>query len=317
LKDVATFYENISVKGENGLRKFPLSSSPEIFDDSKEAWFTEITNYDLAIVRFVYSAAVEMALKLNLPIDYEHYNKMLLEWPEFDLDEENCLTFAPGTPYDKSHRHFSHLMAFHPFGLIDWSNNKKDQEIINATIKRLDEIGPDYWCGYSYSWLGNLKARAMDGDGAADALRNFAECFCLRNTFHVNGDQTKSGKSKYTYRPFTLEGNFAFASAINDMLIQSHTGIVKIFPAIPKSWKNASFSKLRTVGAFLISSEMKDGNVVQVEIESVTGGIISLQNPFPSGKYSVSGKFEKDESGEVIKIHTIKGQKIVLTAKSN
>ena len=154
----------------------------------------------------------------------------------------------------------------------------------------------------------------MDGEGAASALRTFAECFCLRNTFHVNGDQTKSGKSKYTYRPFTLEGNFAFASAINEMLIQSHTGIVKVFPAIPNSWKNVSFNKLRTIGAFLVSSEMNNGEVTRVEIESETGGIISLANPFSSGKYTIKGDFEKDETDDIIKIHTIKGQKLILSS---
>jgi hypothetical protein len=317
LKDVATFYENISVKSKNGLRKFPISSSPEIFNDSKEAWFTEITNYDLAIVRFVLNAANEMALALNLTPEAKYFEDMLMEWPEFDLDEENCMTFAPGTPYEESHRHFSHIMAFHPFGIIDWNNGEKDREIIKATIKRLDEVGPDYWTGYSYSWLGNLKARAMDGEGAAEALRTFAECFCLRNTFHVNGDQTKSGKSKYTYRPFTLEGNFAFASAINEMLIQSHTGIIRVFPAVPNSWENVSFNKLRTVGAFLVSSEMKNGEVTKVEIESETGGEFQLANPFTSGKYTISGNLEKHESDGIIKIQTIKGQKIILIAKSN
>lgn len=316
LKNVAKFYENISIRSEDGKRKFPISSSPEIFNNSKEAWFTEITNYDLAIVRFVLTAVNEMALALNLASEAEFFKNKLSEWPEFDLDETSCFTFAPGTPYEKSHRHFSHLMAFHPFGLIDWSKSKKDREIIKATIERLDKIGPDYWCGYSYSWLGNLKARAMDGEGAAEALRTFAECFCLRNTFHVNGDQTKSGKSKYTYRPFTLEGNFAFASAVNEMLIQSHTGIVNLFPAIPNSWENVSFSKLRTVGAFLVSSEMRNGEVIQVKIESETGGVISLANPFPDEKYIIKGDFKKDESGKIIKIHSIKGQKIILTAKN-
>ncbi|MEN8117363.1 MAG: glycoside hydrolase family 95-like protein [Bacteroidota bacterium] len=317
LKNVTKFYENISVKSENGKRKFPISSSPEIFNDSKDAWFTEITNYDLAIVRFVYNAVSEMALQLNLPNEAERFKRSLLEWPEFDLDEENCLTFAPGTPYNKSHRHFSHLMAFHPFGLIEWGNNKQDQEIIKATIKRLDDIGPDYWTGYSYSWLGNLKARAMDGDGAADALRIFAECFCLRNTFHVNGDQSKSGKSKYTYRPFTLEGNFAFASAINEMLIQSHTGVVRLFPAIPSSWKDVSFEKLRTVGAFLVSSEMKNGEVFCIEIESESDGVFRIVNPFDSGKYEIKGNMEIEETGEELKISMAEGQKIMLTAKTN
>lgn len=316
LKKVAEFHKNLAVEGANGKRKFPISSSPEIFNDSKEAWFTEITNYDLANVRFVLSAASEMAKALNLPDEARAFEDEINKWPDFDLDEKHCLTFAPGTPYEKSHRHFSHLMAFHPYGLIDWSKGDKDRQIIEATIKRLDEKGPDWWTGYSYSWLGNLKARAMDGEGAASALRTFAQSFCLRNTFHVNGDQTKSGKSKYTYRPFTLEGNFAFAAAINEMLIQSHTGIVHLFPAIPVAWKNASFKQLRAMGAFLVSSILNNGEVTRIEIKSETGGIISLSNPFSSGKYTISGKFKKNEPGDVIKIHTVKGNKIILTAKN-
>jgi alpha-L-fucosidase 2 len=113
-----------------------------------------------------------------------------------------------------------------------------------------------------------------------------------------------------------LEGNFAFASGINEMLIQSHTGVVKIIPAIPNSWENLSFKNLRTMGAFLVSSEIIKGKVTQVEIGSETGGIINIANPFPSGKYSIQGDFEKHEPGEIIKIQTIKGQKIVLIAKN-
>ena len=101
LKDVARFYENISVVDENGKRSIPISSSPEIFNDSEEAWFTTITNYDLAIVRFVLAAAAEMATELDLQDEAGHYNHMLSEWPEFDLDGEKCLTFAHGTPYDR------------------------------------------------------------------------------------------------------------------------------------------------------------------------------------------------------------------------
>ena len=316
LKEVARFYDNISIKDKNGERGLPISSSPEIFNNSKEAWFTHTTNYDLAIIRFVYSAAAEMALALNLPAEAARFKSRLAEWPEFDRDAQNCLTFAPGTPYVQSHRHFSHLMAIHPFGLIDWNNGEKDREIIRATIKRLDETGPDWWCGYSYSWLGNLKARAMDGEGAAKALRTFADCFCLPNTFHVNGDQTKSGKSKYTYRPFTLEGNFAFASGINEMLIQSHTGIIRIFPAIPEAWENVSFKKLRTYGAFLVSSELKDRKVRTVEIDSETGGIFKMHNPFPGNKFDCKGVSEIRDSGDIIEFNTSVGQKILLSAKN-
>jgi alpha-L-fucosidase 2 len=66
------------------------------------------------------------------------------------------------------------MMAIHPLGLIKWEDGEKAQSIIRNSIKMLDSVGPDYWCGYSYSWLGNLKARAKDGAGAAKALRTFA-----------------------------------------------------------------------------------------------------------------------------------------------
>jgi alpha-L-fucosidase 2 len=315
LKDVAEFYENISVKQADGKRKLPISSSPEIFGNSEQAWFTETTNYDLACIRFVYTAVSEMADALGLPDEANRYKSMLAEWPYFDTDEENCLTFAPGFPYKESHRHFSHQLAFHPFGLIDWSHGDKEREIIRSTIKRLDEVGHDYWTGYSYSWLGNLKARAMDGEGVARSLRDFSEHFCLRNTFHVNGDQTKSGMSKYTYKPFTLEGNFAFASGLNEMLIQSHTGIVRIFPAVPGSWKDISFDKLRTVGAFLVSAEMNEGNVERVEILSETGGVFRMHNPFPPEGYDYEGKSIMAETGRIISINTVPGEKIILTLK--
>ncbi len=110
-------------------------------------------------------------------------------------------------------------MAIHPLGEIRSENGENDQKIIKNSLTLLDKIGPDWWCGYSYAWLGSLKACAKDGVGAAKTLRTFATAFCLPNSFHVNGDQTKSGLSKFTYRPFTLEGNFAFAAGVQEMLI--------------------------------------------------------------------------------------------------
>lgn len=59
-------------------------------------------------------------------------------------------------------------------------------------------------------------------------------------------DQLKVGYSGFTYRPFTLEGNFAFAAEVHEMLLQSQTGFVSLFPAIPDKWQNVSFDQLRT-----------------------------------------------------------------------
>lgn len=292
LKDVAIYLEQVSEVTPEGVRKLEFSSSPEVFDNSLQAWFSDMTNYDLAMMHFLFKAAAELAHELNLTDESSHWAALEAQLPDYDVDEEGCLTFAKGYPYNESHRHFSHAMAIHPMGLIDWSDGEKSQHIIRATLKRLDEVGPDYWTGYSYSWLANMKARAFDGKGAAQALRTFAECFCLKNTFHANGDQTKSGKSRFTYRPFTLEGNFAFASGIQEMLLQSHTGTIRIFLALPEEWKDVSFEGLRAMGAFLVYAQMEGGEITRVRIYSEKGGMLKIARPGtlkPDKNYTLSG----------------------------
>ncbi len=313
LKDVATFLEEITFLDNEGVRQLPMSSSPEIYDNSLQAWFHTMTNYDLSLIYFAFNAASELASDLALNEEADHWKDLRDQLPDFDLGEDNGLTFAKGFPYNESHRHFSNSMAIHPLGIIDWSKGEKDREIIKSTIHNFDKVGPDYWCGYSYSWLGNMKARAMDSEGAAEALRIFAECFCLRNTFHVNGDQTKTGKSKFTYRPFTLEGNFAFASGVQEMLIQSHTGVIHLFPAIPESWKDVEFKDLRTYGAFLVSASQEGGSVKQVSIYPEKGGIVCLKNPFIDASFKIDEENTYTLKDDVIVIETTAGKRITLS----
>lgn len=277
-REVATALEQLSVIDASGHRTFELSASPEIYDNTLDAWFHTITNYDLSLMRFAFKAAAEEADALGLTEESGHWSALISELPDFDT-EDDALTFAKGFPYNVSHRHFSHAMAIFPLGLIDWNDGEESRKIIKATIARLEEYGPEWWCGYSYSWFGNMKARAMDGEGAAEALRTFAECFVLPNTFHANGDQTRTGKSNFTYRPFTLEGNFAFASGIQQMLLQSHTGTIRVFPAIPASWQDVSFDHLRARGAFLVSAGMENGEVTHISVYSEKGGPLSILIP--------------------------------------
>lgn len=310
IKDVAIYLDQMAVKSEGGKRKLLMSSSPEIYNNSREAWFDKTSNFDLSLIRWTYEKAAELASEIGLDEESEKWATILSEWPKLAVDEQTGFMFTPDLPYNESHRHFSHLMGFHPLGLVDYSNGEEDKEIILNTLKNLEAQSTDYWTGYSFSWQGNLYARAFDGENAARVLRIFAECFCLKNSFHVNGDQCKAGYSTMTYRPFTLEGNFAFASGIQEMLLQSHTGVVKLFPAIPGDWKDAKFERLRAQGAFLISAQLKEGLVVRVEIESEKGGEFLLDNPIIDHEFESSKEF--DLSGNILKFNLQKGEKVLL-----
>jgi alpha-L-fucosidase 2 len=189
-------------------------------------------------------------------------------------------------------------MAIHPLGLIKWEDGPAAQKIIVNSIKALDDVGPANWCGYSYSWLANLKARAKDGEGAAKALHIFSSAFCLKNSFHANGDQTKSGYSNFTYRPFTLEGNFAYASGLQEMLLQSYAGFIEVFPAVPDAWKDVSFKTLRAEGAFLVSAKKENGKVTEVTVESEKGGNVALKLPFEKWKVAKGNNVSESHDRE-------------------
>ncbi|MBR5661343.1 MAG: hypothetical protein IKW99_07315 [Bacteroidales bacterium] len=297
LKDVAVFLEQETEIRPDGTRTFEYSASPEINDNRIDAYFPEITNYDLALTRFAFLASAEMADSLGLTEESAHWRQVCGQLPDYAYDQDGGLAIAAGHPYDLSHRHFSHAMAIHPLGLLDIHNGPREKAIIDNTLSRLHANGPDWWCGYSYSWLANMEARAGHGEEAAEALRVFAECFVLRNSFHANGDQTKSGKSLFTYRPFTLEGNFAYASGLQEMLLQSQSGVIEVFPAVPEEWKDIRFDKLRAIGAFLVSAEKKDGVVTSVSVYSEKGGRLRVISP------ATGELIEKDtKPGETVRL---------------
>lgn len=311
IRDVATFFENISVFNADGKRKLPLSSSPEINDNSMNAWFQETTNYDLSIIRWTYTKAIELALELNLYKEADHWRAQLSQWPDLSKDGVGSLAIAPGIQLAESHRHLSHLMAFHPLALLDYSK-EDDRKTINASMKVLEKNGTMNWVGYSFSWQANMYARMRQAEKAVETLQKFASCFVLPNSFHVNGDQCEGNLSSFRYRPFTLEGNFAFAAAIQEMLLQSHQQVIEVFPAVPETWSNVSFHKLRTEGAFVISAKRENRKMKSISIISEKGGELRLKNTFQN---FTLGTTKYQLINNVFIITTTPGQQINITAK--
>jgi hypothetical protein len=78
-------------------------------------------------------------------------------------------------------------------------------------------------------------------------------------------------------QPF-LESSGIFATTINEMLLQSHGGRIRVFPAIPQNWTGAF--RLRAVGGFMVTAECDQGKTAYVLIESTAGGECVVANPW-------------------------------------
>ncbi len=298
----------INIDPATNKYRLPLSSSPEIHNNGINAWFSQWTNYDLSLVTSFYNEYSEVIKAATGNNSAEIENAKLL-FPYLNTNETG-LTVAPGENLDASHRHLSPYMAIYPLNLLD-IKTEKDKDIIKRSLRRIEEKGTREWCGYSFSWMANIYARAKEGDSAAKMLQIFATSFCSINSFHLNGDQKGGQYSGFTYRPFTLEGNFAFAQGVHEILLQSHKNYIEVFPAIPQSWKDVSFTKLRTEGAFLISARKENGVVNEVNVVSEKGGLLRLRLPFKTFYLTdIKKKFLLKDG--ILKIQMKQGEEIIV-----
>ena len=261
-----------------GMLKLPLSTSPEINDNGPSSWLAPNSNFDLALLRWLAGALAEMATARGDAGAAQRWSGVLAHLEAFDRDSAGALTFARGLPYAVSHRHFSHAMAIHPLALLDVEG--ADSATVRATLDGIAVQGTAWWVGYSFAWNAAMLARAGRADEALRQLEIFCRAFLLRNGFHANGDQTRSGYSRFDYRPVTLEGNLLAMHAVQEMLLQSWGGTVRIFPAVSARWPDVAFRDLRAEGGFTVSAQRRGGCTVAVRVVAPRGGALRLRDPF-------------------------------------
>lgn len=275
--------------GKDGKRQLPLSSSPEIHDNSQNAWLTPNSNYDLSLMHRLFTVVAQMADELGEDRESAGWRDALAFLDPLAFEEQtNRLRISPDESLPGSHRHLSHLMAIHPLGLLNIEGTDRDRAVIRASLDQLNEFGTRAWVGYSFSWAAAMFARAGQPEPALDYLQKYVNAFILRNGFHANGDQTRSGLSDFTYRPFTLEGNFAAAQAVHEMLLQSWSAdvlqdanpVIRLFPATPWRWHDASFDGLRGEGGSIVSARRENNATTWFQVTATRDGPVHIRDTF-------------------------------------
>ncbi len=155
-------------------------------------------------------------------------------------------------------RHFSHLIAIYPLFLLD-TDNPQDLPLIETSFNHWLKLGygtPNF-NGYSYTAASSIYSALGNGDKALEALNAALKMF-TPSTMYLEGAPV-------------IETPFSAAESIHNMLLDSHNGILRVFPAVPGAWKNAAFHNLRAEGAFLVSAKRMDGKTKFVRIKSLAG----------------------------------------------
>ena len=248
----AACLEELLQEGPDGKLVLPVSSSPEIHDDEAASWLTPNSNYDLALLHYLFQTLVQIEYQLGNPRGYWH--AMEAKLAPLSVDTETGLMLSPNETLQETHRHFSHAMAIEPLCMLRYEN-PQDRSVIDATVDHLVHLGSGQWVGFSFGWMALLQIARSNGNGALYELHRFAEHFLSRNGFHLNGDYKNSGVCDFHYRPFTLEADFLAAHAVQKMLLRSEKNHIEVLPACPQGWKNepVAFQNLRAENGLLIS----------------------------------------------------------------
>ena len=92
-----------------GKLYLPLSSSPEIYDATREAYLQPNSNFDLALIRYLYKTLLGYAKKLGK--DGGMYEEILSKLDEIAIDSDGVVMLDKTQRLPESHRHFSHIMC--------------------------------------------------------------------------------------------------------------------------------------------------------------------------------------------------------------
>ena len=110
-----------------------------------------------------------------------------------------------------------------------------------------------------------------------------------------------------------VEGTEPIPATINEMMLQSFSGVLHVFPDWPRD-QRALFGSLRAYGAFLVSGSISKGEIGPVTIVSEKGRDCALANPWQARKVTLSRNGHKAETlgGAELTFHTAPGEQIAI-----
>lgn len=251
----------------------------------------------------------------------EKCRTLLAKLPAYPVSDTGCwgphLKDSPDAPGNMWLRHPSLLMPIYPVGEFDpLTDDEATRQMILNTLNYVEdqtEIGV-----FQCSWIAIVAARYGLGHTALRLLYERGIDHMLRSN-GLTAEETERFMNycllvrQPMWYPCMMEFTGEMLAAVNEMLLQSYNGVIRVFPAVPdkaldwtpalrqgrallecpdrltsyEPWEDLRFDRLLAKGAFEISAEIRGGALRFILVHSRVGGTVRLLSPYMSEKLPV------------------------------
>ncbi len=274
MKEAAEFVLGFLVEDKNGNLVTAPSSSPENtyrLPNGKEFMLTYGSTMDVQICKELFAACLEAA-KIVDPNNKQFTAQLLgslCKLPSVKVSKRYGIVQEWIEDYEETepgHRHVSQLFGLFPGTTI----TAETPELYNAALKTIERRekyareGKGFATGWSVAWMINFLARLEQSEKAHEKITELQQKFLYPNLLAK-------------HPPFQIDANFGVTSGIAEMLLQSHSGVIRLLPALPAAWSTGSVKGLKARGNITVDMEWKDGKIVRAKLSSPIAQTIKVE----------------------------------------
>lgn len=304
--------------GDDKYHIFP-TIPPELYKLRPGLKFNSDGLADLTLIRFLFNAYLRSVDILNLSSEkktVKAVKNILHHYPDYptEVSEKYGEVFvsvdreSTETVYNVP----CHLLTVFPGEDHGLHSDESTMKILaNSKRNSQNEGGNEV----VFQHLQAARIGMLDVDAFKRAVRycTLENGTCSDFVLQVHGRYSDHTDSKYMEEMGIWFENFGLPAVINECLMQSYNGTIRMFPNWPAD-KDANFNTLRAAGGFLVSSSITKGDVQEIEIYSENDNKLRIYNPWGDGDVHVI--VDNNEKlilkGDILQIGVKQGQKIIL-----
>ena len=311
LREVVRFFAAFMEKGDDGRYHLPPTVPAEIFTLSRDSIA------ELALLKPCLELAIEASRMFGVDAgERGGWEDVLAHYPSYPTKRGIIVDGLDIPLKHPSH----HTYRLYPVVLA----HESDPGVRDLVRKTLDHIAPHFDIGKDrlgpcgWGWFFYTRAKLIYGM-KRDILPLLWEE--IRRQLKPNGlfihtsfpQEADANPRVREVAAATPENNSCVMMILTEMLLQSHGGVIRLFPGLPGK-ANARFGDLRAEGVALVSSEMVGGRVRFVGLTAERAGVVTVENPWQRKTVRVVGRDGKGTAlrGKLLTFPMKRGESLTL-----